>query len=145
MGLKYKKAKDAYGRRGPRLICLDREKIEEKSIRTMMYHTQEMSTMKIEVIAVDGIKPRMGSNITNEGRKFDTAGVRYATQEEAISYSPTVLKSEKVTLLPTCCGRGKVRVRIGSVPPKIMAKWLVGATMASIEDDAKLTSVGSTI
>lgn len=108
----------------------------------MVYRTQAVTTRKIETVSEEETERRLESifheaTFVNRGKKRSTVEVRFAAQEEAISQSTTILRTEKVTLLPAYGGRHNVQAHIGRVRPEIKVEWLVATVMAASEEDAK--------
>lgn len=75
-----------------KLIPLEKAS-EDKSDKTVVYHTQAVTTNTIE-----NIKERLGTIM-------NSATFISSTKEEPPSHGMAVLHSEKVTLLPTYKGR----------------------------------------
>lgn len=95
--------------------------VQEKKIM-VVYCTQVVPTKKIEFVTEDieaCLGPTMGEATNmNLEHKYGTVDVRFTTQEKAVLlHSTTVLKNERIALLPSCRRRRNVRIKIGRVSP----------------------------
>lgn len=76
------------------------EKAVEVNKYTVVYCTYAVSTRKLELVTVEVTEAYMGSILGKDKRK-KTEEVRCATREEVVSHSITVLRSERIAVLPT--------------------------------------------
>lgn len=120
--------------------------VEDRSNKTVVYCTHAVATNRIEITSEDIINECLGTSmdaVTFVGRrnKYDTIEVRFATKKVAAAYATMILRSEKMTLLPTYKGRRKIRLRIGRVILEIKLEWVAAAILSATEENPEGVSL----
>lgn len=114
------------------------------SNNTKIYVTTEKKNAREKGIE-SCLKPIMeAATYYNRCKKFGTVEVRFATEEESVKHSRTILSSVDLLLLPISMRKRNEKVVIGRIYPDIQEVLLVVAIMTATHENAKFMSAGRT-